>query len=44
MSEFSYIVKTSDQGIRIDKLLVNIIDDYSRSQIKTWFDKNLGKR
>ncbi|WP_163579717.1 RluA family pseudouridine synthase [Gracilibacillus saliphilus] len=41
MSEFSYVVKASDQGTRIDKLLVDITEDYSRSQIKTWFDKNL---
>ncbi|MGN8645084.1 RluA family pseudouridine synthase [Gracilibacillus sp. HCP3S3_G5_1] len=41
MSEFSYLVKVSDQGMRIDKLLVNITEDYSRSQIKTWFEKNL---
>ncbi|UOQ85508.1 RluA family pseudouridine synthase [Gracilibacillus salinarum] len=41
MSEFSYLVTNEEAGTRIDKLLVNLVEDYSRSQIKTWFDKDL---
>ncbi|MDX8044949.1 RluA family pseudouridine synthase [Gracilibacillus sp. S3-1-1] len=41
MNEFSYIVKTEDEGVRIDKLLVDVTEDFSRSQIKTWFDKKI---
>ncbi|WP_058307887.1 RluA family pseudouridine synthase [Gracilibacillus massiliensis] len=41
MSEPEYIVNEAEQGVRIDKLLATISSDYSRSQIKTWFDKNL---
>ncbi|SHN15306.1 RluA family pseudouridine synthase [Gracilibacillus kekensis] len=41
MSEPQYIVNEAEQGTRIDKLLTNVTSDYSRSQIRTWFDKNL---
>lgn len=41
MNNFQYKVENNEKGIRIDKLLVDITEDYSRSQIKTWFDKKL---
>lgn len=39
MSEHSYLITEEDIGKRLDKLMVEITDGYSRSQIKTWFDK-----
>ncbi|KAB8138672.1 RluA family pseudouridine synthase [Gracilibacillus oryzae] len=41
MSVEQYIVQQDEKGIRIDKLLVDVTEEYSRSQIKTWFDKQL---
>ncbi|MFC4404648.1 RluA family pseudouridine synthase [Gracilibacillus xinjiangensis] len=41
MSLEQYKVQQDEKGIRIDKLLVDITEEYSRSQIKTWFDKQL---
>ncbi|SER04538.1 ribosomal large subunit pseudouridine synthase D [Gracilibacillus ureilyticus] len=43
MSLKQYKVQQEDKGIRIDKLLVDITEDYSRSQIKTWFDQKIIK-
>ncbi|GAE91712.1 ribosomal large subunit pseudouridine synthase D [Gracilibacillus boraciitolerans JCM 21714] len=40
MNQSPYIVQETEQGNRIDKLLTTITE-YSRSQMKTWFDKNL---
>ncbi|UOQ47940.1 RluA family pseudouridine synthase [Gracilibacillus caseinilyticus] len=41
MSEFSYQVTNEEAGTRIDKLLVDVTEDFSRSQIKMWFEKDL---
>ncbi|MFB1049641.1 RluA family pseudouridine synthase [Paraliobacillus sp. JSM ZJ581] len=36
MTKKEYIVKEEDQGMRIDKVLSNVLPDTSRSQIQTW--------
>ncbi|GAB2561258.1 RluA family pseudouridine synthase [Gracilibacillus alcaliphilus] len=41
MSQSKYVIQEQDQGVRIDKLLVEITEDVSRSQIKTWLDQKL---
>ncbi|MFC4387334.1 RluA family pseudouridine synthase [Gracilibacillus marinus] len=43
MCKTEHIVQQEEKGTRIDKLLVDVTEDYSRSQIKTWFDKKLVK-
>src|SRR5690625_837540 len=39
MSEQYYNVTEEDRGQRLDKLMVDITEGYSRSQIKTWLEK-----
>src|SRR5690606_34027499 len=40
MNEQIYHATEEDSGKRLDILMVEITDGYSRSQIKTWFDKD----
>jgi len=40
MNKQVYHITEEDSGKRLDKLMVEITDGYSRSQIKTWFDKD----
>lgn len=41
MKSFTYIVTEEDVGVRLDKLLSNVNENYSRQQIQSWIKEKL---